>query len=157
MRKKQGTEYSSLSLPAPCLLFFMSRGPLIFSMCVCSVTQEYRLFATPQMVAPLSMEFSRQEYWIKLPFPIPGNLPHPGIEPVSLALLADSLPSEPPQKPLLHFKHPLLNSISGPWHLSCLRTFVLTVSFALISFPLTLHRAESFTSLSFKLKHSLTK
>ena len=65
---------------------------------VCSVTQEYRLFATPQMVAPLSMEFSRQEYWIKLPFPIPGNLPHPGIEPVSLALLADSLPSEPPGK-----------------------------------------------------------
>ena len=37
--------------------------------------------------APLSMEFSRQEYWHGLPFPTPGNVPHPGIEPTSLALL----------------------------------------------------------------------
>ena len=35
---------------------------------------------------PLSMEFSRQEYWSELPFPPPGDLPHPGIEPSSLAL-----------------------------------------------------------------------
>ena len=34
--------------------------------------------------APLSMEFSRQEYWNGLPFPSPGDLPHPGIEPASL-------------------------------------------------------------------------
>ena len=34
--------------------------------------------------APLSMEFSRQEYWSGLPFPIPGDLPDPGIEPTSL-------------------------------------------------------------------------
>ena len=56
------------------------------------------LFATPWTVAyqaPLSMEFSRQEYWSGLPFPSPGDLPDPGIEPGSLALQADSLPSEP--------------------------------------------------------------
>ena len=46
--------------------------------------------------APLSMEFSRQEYFSGLPFPSPGNPPHPGIEPGSLALQADSLPTEPP-------------------------------------------------------------
>ena len=47
--------------------------------------------------APLSMEFSRQEYWIWLPFPSPGDLPDPGIEPTSPALQADSLPSDPPE------------------------------------------------------------
>ena len=57
------------------------------------------LFATPWTVAcqaPQSMEFSRQEYWIGLPFPPPGDLPNPGIEPGSPALPADALPSEPP-------------------------------------------------------------
>ena len=49
--------------------------------------------------APLSMWFSRQEYWSRLPFPSPGDLPNPGIKPKSPALQADSLPSEPPQKP----------------------------------------------------------
>ena len=44
--------------------------------------------------APLSMKFSRQEHWSGLPFPSPGELPDPGIEPRSLALQADSLPSE---------------------------------------------------------------
>ena len=61
------------------------------------------LFATPWTVAyqaPLSMEFSRQEYWSGLPFPSPGNLPHPGIEAGSPTLQADALPSNPPGKPL---------------------------------------------------------
>ena len=39
--------------------------------------------------------FSRQEYWSKLLFPSPGNLPNPGIEAGSLALQIDSLPAEP--------------------------------------------------------------
>jgi len=52
--------------------------------------------------APLSMAFSRQEYWSELPFPSPGDLPNPGIKPRSPALQADSLPSEPPGKPLKH-------------------------------------------------------
>ena len=61
-----------------------------------------RLFATPWTVArqaPLSMGFSRQEYWSGLPFPSPGDLPNPGIEPGSPALQADALSSEPPGKP----------------------------------------------------------
>ena len=58
-----------------------------------------QLFATPWTVAylaPLSMGFSRQEYWSGLPFPSPGDLPNPGIEPGSPALQTDALPSEPP-------------------------------------------------------------
>ena len=46
--------------------------------------------------APPSMEFSRQEYWSGLPFPSPGDLPNPGIEPRSPTLQADALPSELP-------------------------------------------------------------
>ena len=48
---------------------------------------------------PLSMAFSRQEYWSGLPFPPPGDLPDPGTEPRSPALQADTLPAEPPGKP----------------------------------------------------------
>ena len=50
--------------------------------------------------APLSMGFSRQEYWSGLPFPSPGDLSNPGIEPRSPALQADVLTSESPGKPL---------------------------------------------------------
>jgi len=50
--------------------------------------------------APLSMGFSRQEYWSGLPFPSPGDLPDPGIESRSPALKADSLPTELQGKPL---------------------------------------------------------
>ena len=46
------------------------------------------------------MEFSRQEYWSGLPFPSPGDLLDPGIEPGSPALQADALPSEPPGNPV---------------------------------------------------------
>ena len=45
------------------------------------------------------MELYRQEYWSGLPFPSPWNLPNPGIEPGYPALQADSLPSEPLEKP----------------------------------------------------------
>ena len=74
------------------------------NMCVktCLELSRVRLFATPWAVAykaPLSMEFLRQEYWSGLPFPSPGDLPNPGIEPGSPALQADSLSSEPPRKP----------------------------------------------------------
>ena len=50
---------------------------------------------------PLSMKFSVQEYWNGLPFPSPGDIPDPGTEPASPALQADSLPSEPPGKPVI--------------------------------------------------------
>ena len=62
-----------------------------------------RLFAAPWTVAyqaPPSMEFSRQEYWSGLPFPSPGYLSDPGIEPGSSTLQADTLPSEPSGKSL---------------------------------------------------------
>ena len=58
-----------------------------------------RLFVTPWTTAyqsPPSMGFSRLERWGGLPFPSPGDLPDPGIEPKSPAWLADSLQSEPP-------------------------------------------------------------
>ena len=57
-----------------------------------------RLFGTPLTVArqaPLSVGFSRQEYWSSLPFPSPEDLPNPGIKPGSPTLLADYLLSEP--------------------------------------------------------------
>ena len=63
---------------------------LLFS---CKVVSDS--FATPWTIACqvlLSMGFSRQEYWSGLPFPSPGNLPDPRIEPVSPALQVDSLP-----------------------------------------------------------------
>ena len=58
-----------------------------------------RLLVTPWTIAYQarpSMGFSRQECWSGLPFPSPGDLPDPGIEPRSPALQADTLPSEPP-------------------------------------------------------------
>ena len=62
------------------------------------------LLATPWTAAhqaPPSMGFSRQEYWSGLPFPSPGDLPHPGMEPGSPALQADSLPTKPLGKSLI--------------------------------------------------------
>ena len=53
--------------------------------------------------APLSVEFSRQEYWSGLPCPSPGDLPDPGIKPISPVLQTDSLPTEPPGKPPYRF------------------------------------------------------
>ena len=61
-----------------------------------------RLFATPWTVAwlaPLSMEYSRQEYWNGLPFPTPGDLPDPGTEPTSPILQSGSLPLSHPGSP----------------------------------------------------------
>ena len=62
------------------------------------------MFATPWTVAhqaPLSMEFSRQDYWSGWPFPSSGDRPDPEIKPRSPAWWADSLPSGPPGKPHL--------------------------------------------------------
>ena len=62
------------------------------------------LFATPWTVAhqvPLSLEFPRQEYWSKLPFPSPGDLPDPGIELMSPALADGFYNIEPPGKPMI--------------------------------------------------------
>ena len=65
-----------------------------------------QLFGTPWLayLAPPSMGFSRQEYWSGVPFPSPGDLPNPGIEPGSPAFQADALTSEPRGKPLQKIK-----------------------------------------------------
>ena len=66
------------------------------------VAQWCPTFYDPMVVAckaPLSMDFSRQEYWSGSPCPPPGDLPNPGIIPGSPALQVDSLPAELPRKP----------------------------------------------------------
>ena len=76
-------------------------------MCVglCLVTQSCLTLATPWIVAhwaPLSMGFSRQEYWNGMPFSSPGDLPDPGIETACLmspALAGGFFTTEPPGKP----------------------------------------------------------
>ena len=81
-------------------------------MCVCACDQSsshIRLFATLWTVpcqAVLTMRFPRQEYQSGLPFPIPGNLPEPGIEsksPVSPTFAGGFFTTEPPGKPHIHF------------------------------------------------------
>ena len=62
--------------------------------------------ATPWTVAcqaPLSVEFSRKEYWSELPFPPPGDPPDPGTKPVSPALLGIFFTTVPPGKPKAYF------------------------------------------------------
>ena len=72
--------------------------------CVLSHFSHVQLFSTLGTIvcqAPLSMGFSRQEYWNGLPFPSPGDLPDPGIEPGFPTLQADSVLSEAPGKQVL--------------------------------------------------------
>ena len=73
-------------------------------MCV-SHSVRVQVFVTPWIVArqaPLSMGFSRHEYWSGLSFSSPGDLSDPRIEPGSPALQADSLLPEPPEKPKIY-------------------------------------------------------
>ena len=82
-----------------CFIYFLFMT--LLAVCVCVSLSVLSESATPSTVAhqaPLSKGFSRQEYWSGLPFPSPGDLPDPGIEPTFPALQADSLLSEPPGK-----------------------------------------------------------
>ena len=63
--------------------------------------------------APLSKRFSRQGYWSGLPCSPPGDLPHPGIEPTSPTLQADSLLSDPPGKPEMKELPPNYQKLGG--------------------------------------------
>ena len=70
----------------------------------CSVMSDW-LFETPWIIvhqAPLSVGFSRQEYWSGLPCPPPGDLPNPGMEPISPALADGLFTTEPPGRPTEH-------------------------------------------------------
>ena len=79
-------------------------GYLFTNICgdCCSVAKSCHSFATPWTIAqqtPLSMGFSRQEYWSGLPFPSPGDLSILGIKPMSPALAGGFFTTEPPGKP----------------------------------------------------------
>ena len=65
--------------------------------CCCLAAQSCPTFVTHQ--APLSMGFPKQEYWSRLSFPSPGDLPNPGIKPASPALVGGFFTTEPPGKP----------------------------------------------------------
>ena len=71
------------------LLLFGGGGGLVAKSCPTLATPW-----TTACQAPLSMGFSRQEYWSGLPFPSSGDLPDPGVKPGSPALQTDSLPTE---------------------------------------------------------------
>ena len=90
-------------LPDFMLTLFKTTLWSVYNECLwnCYSLSHVRFFATPWTVArlaPLSIEFSRQEYWSGLPFPSPGDIPNSGIEPRSPALQTDTLASEPPGK-----------------------------------------------------------
>ena len=81
--------------------FGKREGMMQNGVCV-KLLSHVQLFMTLWTVArqaPLSMGFSRQEYWSGLPFPSPGHFPNPGTKPGSRALQADALSSELPGKP----------------------------------------------------------
>ena len=95
-----------------------------------------QLFATPWVVvcqAPLSMEFSKQEYWSGELFPFPGDLPNPGTEPRSPALQVDSLPSEPPGKPRNWHTYTQFSSVLSLSHVRLFATPWIAASQASLS------------------------
>ena len=76
---------------------------ILVCVCVCvKLFSRIRCFGTPWTVAhqaPLSLEFPRQEYWSRLSFPSPGDVPDPGIEPISSLSAGRFFTTEPPGKP----------------------------------------------------------
>ena len=89
----------SENLNSSCLIHSWLSGSHVYAVCVCVYlhAQLCPTICDPWNVAcqaPLSMAFSRQEYWNGLPFPSPRDLPDPGIESGFRALQADTLPTE---------------------------------------------------------------
>ena len=118
------------------LFSFSTLNVSFHSLLTCKVSAEkvkvkslsrVRIFATPWTVAhnaPLSMGFPRQEYWSGLPFPSLGNLPDPGMEPVSPALADRFFTTEPPGTtptpnvfPVILCKSPHWNDSVSSWML----------------------------------------
>ena len=86
------SEFHMISLMTRVIYPFSCYAHVCMHACILSCA---RLFVTPWTVvhqAPLPMEFPRREYWSGVPFPPPGDLPDPGIEPVSPELQTDALP-----------------------------------------------------------------
>ena len=98
-----GCPFVSLFCPLVCVCVWLMSNVGVYSMLVLSRSVVYdSRHPNGLYQAPLSMGFSRQEYWSGLPFPLPGDLPNPGMEPmclVSAALAGGFFTSEPPGKP----------------------------------------------------------
>ena len=107
------------------------------------------LFATPWVIAHLSMEVPRQEYWIGLPFPPPGALPNSGIEPKSLgspALASGFFATALPRKAWYHIWHKLptwlisihlakvVSGVSFHFKVTILSFSIFTISFSFFTF-----------------------
>ena len=107
--KLQGLSAPSQDLN-PCLA--VKTLVLTTGVCVCSVMSGS--FLTPwtgSHQTPLTIEFSRQEYWSGLPFPPAGDLPNPGVNPMSPSLAGKYLTTEPPGKPGQGIPKPLFNQL----------------------------------------------
>ena len=79
---------------------------------MCSAVSDSATLWTAAHQAPLSMGFSREDYWSELPFPPPGDLPWPGIEPPTPPALAGGcFPTEPPGKPVCCYNMLLLRQL----------------------------------------------
>ena len=89
--------------PAPSQTTLPAQPPPFHQCLHAQSLNHVQLFTIPWTVAhqtPLSMGFPRQEYWSRLPFPPPGDLPDPGTEPTSPTLAGGFFTTEPPGKPL---------------------------------------------------------
>ena len=100
------------------------------------------------------MRFSSQEDWRRLPFPSPGDLPDPGIEPASRAFQADSLPSEPPGCPQISGKqHAKIVNNCQDYGLRTVCMFLLSVLFKILTMSIYLMIRGTFNS---KNKNKIT-
>ena len=110
--------------------------------------------------APLSMGFSRQEYWGGLPCPSPGNLPNPRIKTGSPALQVDSLPSEPPGRPMCSqvSYDSVTGSISLPFGCSLTKLILFCFDFIIYLFLtggiIALQYCAGFWHTSIQISHS---
>ena len=106
-------------------------------MCALSHVQFFATLWTVAHQAPLSREFPRQEYWSGLPFPSPGDLPDPGVEPVSLmspALADESFTTEPLGKPCRPKNEVLIRAYFSWILLEIQKVFLLSTFFFQVTF-----------------------
>ena len=118
----QGWDSSLIQVESPfSSLCFLHQGIGLFAKSCPTLATLWTVARQP----PLSMEFSRQEYWSRLPFLSLGDLPHPGIEPRSPALQADSLPLS--QQGSLNLTYLILKSSAASLALS---TWMISLAFS---------------------------
>ena len=129
MKQQTGTKLGKeFDKAVYCYLFYLTYMQGVYvcvcmRMCVLSCFSHVQLFATLWTIAhqtPLSMGFSKQEYWNGLPFPSPGDLPSPGIEPVSPEVVGRFLTTVPRGKPMDHL-YLTVNTMKNHQQPSCER------------------------------------